>query len=335
MMKLKTIASIVGLSVVGALAGAAPAAAITVGDGSLADWGVTVGDNNTSNFATVAPVGATLLGSSASDNNDNSNSYNFAPTPGGPLGGGQNFDSEFLAAAQNGKHLYIAISTGQRPDNGAATYEPADLRITNVGGANPGTYGVELGASGGAAITATGGAGATYKLDAFANANGLDATPAGQTIGRIFSNATFRGGAYGIQGNPGTQLDTNPAVHSDNNLSNKDAFNNNIGAQNMVGSGTAIGTVTSLYESGNTVTTQHQIIELDIDLETLLQTGTDHSSWSTTFLSLQYGPACANDLVVTFALPPSGDIPNPEPATLALFGLGVLGLGFMRRRKAA
>jgi hypothetical protein len=320
--------SIAGFGLFGVTIAAAPAAAITVGDGTLADWNVTVADNNGSNFASLNPVGATLLGSTISDNNDNSNSYTFPSAPGGALGGGQNFDAEFMAVAQSGTHLYVAISTGQRPDNGAPNYEPGDLKITNTGGANPGVYGVELGSTTGAAITTAGAAGTTWKLDNYADAAGQSAlTPANQTIGAIFKNAIFRTGAYGANGNPGTQLDTLATSHSMENLSG--------GPSTITGGGSLIGAVTSIYESGNAVTTQHQIMELDIDLETLLGTGTDHSTWANTFLTLAWGPACANDLVVTFALPPSHDIPNPEPATLAVFGLGVLGFGLVRRRKKA
>ena len=326
-------ASIIGAGLLAATLTSPPAVAITVGDGTLADWNVTVGDNNTSNFATVAPVGATLLGATISDNNDTSNSYNFAPAPGGPLGGGQDFDAEFMAAAvgigASKGHLYVAIATGQRPDNGAATYQPGDLKITNIGGAHPGVYGIELGATSGAAITTTGGAGTTYKLGGSGNANGTDSTPAGQTIGAIFRNATFRTGTYGPLGNPGTQLDTNSAVHSDNNESQAG------GAQTITGSGTPIGSVDAIYESGDMVTTQHQIIELEIDMETLLQTGSDHSSWASTVLIFQWGSAAVVDLITTFSLPPIDETPAPEPESIALFGLGVLGLGVARGRKFA
>jgi len=54
------------------------------------------------------------------------------------------------------------------------------------------------------------------------------------------------------------------------------------------------------------------------------------------FLSVIFPPAVggsASDANVSFAFIPVHDI--PEPGTLALFGLGLAGLGFARRRKAA
>lgn len=320
----------------GAVASVSSASAITV-DGNMVDWNITLKDGvgtpaTQTNFGTYAPGGATNLGVFVDDHcADNSSSCLF-PTqvPGHTIGGGQDFDSEFIAAAQNGTKLYIAIVSGQRPDNAAANYEPADLKIGQTGGLNAGvTYGIELGACGTAAgcVHAVNGTenGVTWALNGSANSAGPGSTPAGQTTGAIFKNASFRTGAYG---DPGIQLDTNTTPHARENASDP----NN--ATPIAGSGLNIGALDALAEGASGSTT-HWVIEMELDLETLLQTGTDHSSWHNTSLDLTWGPSCYNSHIEVTLTTPQGDIPNPEPATLAVFGLGILGLGALRRRKAA
>lgn len=141
-------------------AAAAQADSLTV-DGNLADWGVTVADNNASNINSYAgKSGIGLLGWFSEDSDDHQGDGGYV----GPNYGGQNYDAEFLgAAAQQGK-LYLALSMGQRPDNGLKRYSPGDLRIVT----NQAVYGIEFGGgaggAAGGAIT-TGDDGSTYLVN--------------------------------------------------------------------------------------------------------------------------------------------------------------------------
>ena len=47
----------------------------------------------------------------------------------GPNYGGQDYDAEFLGATISNSSLYLAIATGQRPDNGYKNFSPGDIRI--------------------------------------------------------------------------------------------------------------------------------------------------------------------------------------------------------------
>ena len=138
------------------------AATITI-DGNLSDWGITVGDNNTSNFSNLANnIG--LLTSFTEDQSDTAGDSGYV----GPNQGGQNYDAEFLGMALQGSMLYVAIVSGQRPDNGATRFAPGDLNLT-IDGIN---YGIEVG----------GGNGWT---------TGVAATNPAQTAGSVWTNVDW------------------------------------------------------------------------------------------------------------------------------------------------
>ena len=160
-------------------------AAPIVIDGSLADWGVTVADNNKSMF-TFNPA-VDILGSFQEDQSDSAGDGGFL----GPNYGGQNYDGELLAVTHEGTRLLVALVSGQRPDNGAARFAPGDIRIETSGG----TYWLEVGGGSGdknqtRSAIATGAAGTTYVLDSSGfTTSSANAAPT-QTAGSIWMNVT-------------------------------------------------------------------------------------------------------------------------------------------------
>jgi hypothetical protein len=337
--------SVIGLGLFAIANFAATAGAMSVNDGNLSDWGITVSDytgptgscGNTptictgTNWGTLPGNGSTLaggaklLGSSLNNNpvedgNDVSNNYGNNPQV-SPYFGGQNFDAEFMGVAQQNGKLYVAIVSGQRPDNGLAYFEPGDLKmvISSVGGPGPanGTYGIELGGGAGhggsgttAAITGIGGNGTTYNLTSggYVKSTGGVTTLSGQTIGSIWKGASF---LSGVNGTTATQINQN-------------------------NHGSSAGTIDDIYETRDTFGSlsgnlrQHSIIELQIDLATLLG---DQAHWADYAMDFTWGPSCGNDLVVADVQVSSNDIPEPAALTLMLFGIGAAAR--LRRRKAA
>ena len=272
-----------------ALALCGPAFAGPVIDGSVADWGITVGDGNHSNFSHPAVAGAIKLYTAHEDNDDLAGDSGVL----GPHAGGQNYDVEFMGVAIDSTSLYIAIVTGQRPDNGLVRFSPGDIRIVANNGR---VYGIEVGGGAGGALPAgllteeSGAAGSTYSL----NANGFTVSHANnaRTVGSIWQD-------------PSWLLD--PIAHE---------------AQvQMDAGGAQVGTANFAYTRNDDPTAQHSVIELSIDRGIFV---------GASELNIYWAPSCNNDvLIVKDDLPAR----VPEPGTLGSLAAGVLALQWVRRRR--
>jgi len=212
------------------LAGRVHAATLTV-DGSAADWGFSVADNNASTF--TPDGGLSLAGLFVEDSDDLAGDGGVV----GPNLGGQNYDAEAMAVAVQDSHLYIVIVSGQRPDNGLTRYGPGDLRILTSGG----DYGVEIGggAGGGAGGMLVGGdAGSTYTLNSNGFTNSQATANVAQTAGSVWQNPDWILDPIAPQEETQLQID---------------------------GGGTYVGDAIYRF-SRNTFSTQHSIIEMAIPL---------------------------------------------------------------------
>ncbi len=266
------------------------AAPLTI-DGNLGDWGISVADNNASDF-THLKTDIGLLGFHLEDQNDLAANGAYL----GPQYGGQNYDAEFMGVARQGGTLYIAIVTGQRPDNGFSNYSPGDIRIST----SDGLIGIEVGGgAGGGSGTALseGASGSTYGLKSNGYTLSHGSTQAAQTAGSVWSDVDWI-------------LDPIGPVQE------KVQFSIN-GASQQLGSADFIFT-------RNGVTGQHAIIELAISTSLF---------GASTLESIFWAPSCGNDeLSVSM---PVRITQVPEPAALGLFGLGLLAMGVQRRRRRA
>ncbi|MBI5860835.1 MAG: PEP-CTERM sorting domain-containing protein [Rhodocyclales bacterium] len=272
-------------------------------DGNLADWGVTLANNNGSNLAHTLGANDASPGCASQnayfrceDTNDNSNNYQVTP-----YWGGQNYDVEFLGMAQHNNTLFFGIATGQRPDNGAALYSPGDLFLT----INGTEYVIEMGggiagAVGGSAQT-QGAAGSLFNIDAGGSTTGT-VTLADQVAGSVWrvNQGTTRNGIGALGSTRHVQFDATTGQ-------------------------TALG-MAQLYATLNTASAdQHAVWEVAVDLSSF------NLAPGQTFgvVDAHWGPSCYNDVL---SIGGEGRA-VPEPTTLALLGVGFLGLGGLRRKR--
>ena len=234
------------------LAASAQAGPITI-DGNLSDWGFFVGDNNTSTFNPTK--GLNVVGISVEDTNDSWGSSKFL----GPGRGGQDFDVEALAAIVQNGNLYVALVSGQRPDNGFTGFGPGDFVFNTKGG----VYGLEtgggIGGGSGTAIT-EGAAGSIYSLNSqgFVNGEWDTKTP---SAGSLWFKPTLENGGF-LPALPVQILNTSP--------------------------GTFV-TMSDYIFTRNSVTKQHSIIEFALPLTAFNGNVVQSISWA---------PACDNNHLI-------------------------------------
>ena len=155
----------------------ATASALTV-NGNLSDWGITVADGDNSNFSNPN-LGIGLVNSLTEDQSDFAGNSGYV---------GPNYDAEYMGIAVQGTTMYLAIITGQRPDNGLTRYSPGDIYLTTP----VGVVGIEVGGGASAGNTITeGAAGSTYNLYNNCYTHSYGTTDAAQTAGSIWTDADW------------------------------------------------------------------------------------------------------------------------------------------------
>ncbi|MBN2293401.1 MAG: hypothetical protein JXM70_13310 [Pirellulales bacterium] len=278
-------------------------------DGDLNEWGISPASYNfNGNLLTPSSSVYTLPGEWS-----NTSGYGYhgqATLPGGeivyyhaedtsgdylgPERGGQNYDTEYLGAVLTSSKLYIALSTGQRQDNGKSYFAPGDFHIVV---ADSDIYGIEVGGGvGGSGATAInlGDSGSTYNLNyqGYTNwSNPLASINPLQTAGSVWqANGTNDWYIENVGGYPhlATQL------LNGNLTGNADAYVYN-------------------FESGLGT---HAFIELCVDLDLL----GDPPPLSN--MKVAWRPSCGNDEAYLCVEIPSGPPPQvPEPSSFIVWGI--------------
>jgi len=230
---------------------ASPCFAGLLVDGSLSDWGVVVADRNAS-VLSFAP-GLNVLAYDVEDQNDDAGISAYL----GPNYGGQDYDAELLAVAFDEGKLFIALVTGQRPDNGFKLFAPGDLRFAT----SEGVYGLEIGGGpggGDGSLLLEGAPGSTYTLYSDGQTSGHAWADPAQTTGSLWRNVGWINDAIPPAGPTQLKIDSASAC---------------------------VGMADYVY-TRNVYTKQHAVIELSLDIGLFNGAVIDTISWR---------PSCGND----------------------------------------
>lgn len=253
-------------------------AAISV-DGALSDWNINVA--NPSTGWTSPPSGYSTL--------QTSGRYG-GTTPGG---GGHAYDAGWMGLALSGNQLFIAIITGQNPQNAALNphqFGLGDIEFTVISGSNTFTYGLETGGTpnGGDGVVDRGDPGAWFQVDGSGYTISETDYSTGLVAGSIWKAAQPSQWTGGVPSfDPSTQL--NPA-----NL------------------GTHVGDAVKYTYKPSASVNDNSVIELQIDLSVF--------GAGSTLNTVHWGPACGNDFVeLSPGIVVTQNTPVPEPGSILIW----------------
>ena len=296
-------------------------------DGNLDDWGVDVKTGPTTgsmtDFSGVSSKSSVLY-KHIEDTRDNAGHSVYL----GPQAGGQDYDAEFMGVGMDETNLYMAILTGQRPDNETANYSPGDIRITTMIDATGATreFGIEVGGglngvSDDGNLIQAGVNGTFYNI--------IQST--GHTNSATEDTNKVAGGLYLTPDDDDWVIApsyTQPATTQ---------LQLNLSGGDLLGMADYVFTrnsdtdlhgedINSAIYTG--MSNQHSVIELAI-------AGSLFGLVENEYISkIEWRPGCGNDeLFVTMAPPTHPFSVVPEPTSLVIWGLLAMGAGICRARR--